>query len=200
MADDDHRRVQPLDPGLQPDEAVHVEMVGGFVKKQQIRRAHERPRKRQAVAPAAREGLHLAAGLGAGKPKAGHDGLRLRADESLVEIGKRGNGRSLTHGVSGSLRRGKLAPGRRQRRMAFNHVVKRDAVDLDDALRHVRDALARRRLNLAVLKRQLAENGGKKRGLAAAVGADQRNALAVGGSERDVFVEHVGAACNGRIE
>ncbi|MDT4852943.1 hypothetical protein FQZ97_871960 [compost metagenome] len=53
VADDEHGAFVALEPGFEPDECVQVEVVGGFVKQQQLARAHQRACQLQSHAPAA---------------------------------------------------------------------------------------------------------------------------------------------------
>lgn len=84
--------------------------------------------------------------------------------------------------------------------MARKHEVDRRHVVGDEGLRHVGDAVAGRRLDVAVFGRELAEDGRKERGLAAAVGADEADALGGRRGERRMTVENAGAARERQIE
>lgn len=70
----------------------------------------------------------------------------------------------------------------------------------DEGLRHVGNPVAGRRLDVAVFGREVAEHGRKERGLAAAVGADEADALARRRSERRMTVEDAGAAGERKVE
>ena len=53
MADDDHRAGVFFEPGFQPHQRIQVQVVGGLVQQQQVRRAHQRASELQPHAPAA---------------------------------------------------------------------------------------------------------------------------------------------------
>ena len=52
VADHDHGALVALEPGLQPDQGVQVQVVGGLVEQQQVRGAHQRAGQLQPHAPA----------------------------------------------------------------------------------------------------------------------------------------------------
>ena len=81
-----------------------------------------------------------------------------------------------------------------KRRMAGKNEFERRHVLGDKALRNVRNALGRRRLDFAVFGREVAENGGKKRRFAAAVRTDEPDALAGRCGEIGALVEQARAA------
>ena len=58
MADDNHGSGISFEPCFKPDQGVQVQVVGGLVKQQNIRRTHQRPRQLQTHAPAARKTVH----------------------------------------------------------------------------------------------------------------------------------------------
>ena len=58
VRDDEQRAGVALEPVLQPDDGVEVEVVGRLVEQQQVGRAHQRLREVQAHAPAAGEARH----------------------------------------------------------------------------------------------------------------------------------------------
>ena len=69
MADREERLGLPPEQLLEPQDAVHVEMVRGLVEQQQLGLAHELARDGQALLPAARERGHVLRGVGeAGLP------------------------------------------------------------------------------------------------------------------------------------
>ena len=57
VADHDHQPAVALEPVLQPDQRVQVEVVGGLVEQHQVGRAHQRPGQLQPHAPAARKAV-----------------------------------------------------------------------------------------------------------------------------------------------
>jgi len=75
-----------LQPLLEPDDRVEIEMVGRFVEQQQVRSAHQRPRQREAHDPAAGKRPQRLRQLGVGKAEPGEQarGTALR----LVTPGK----------------------------------------------------------------------------------------------------------------
>jgi len=61
VRDQDHSRRLALEPRLEPDHRVEVEMVGGLVEQQQIGRTEQGACEREPVAPAAGKRRHRAA-------------------------------------------------------------------------------------------------------------------------------------------
>ena len=78
MADHDQRAGVALQPGLEPDEGVEVQVVGRLVEQQQVGRAHQRPRELQAHAPAAGEAVDRRVELVAREAQAQQQRLRAR--------------------------------------------------------------------------------------------------------------------------
>ncbi len=72
--------------------------------------------------------------------------------------------------------------------MSFQNVLQSRKICLDDTLSDVRDAVQRRRKDVAVLGGKLAQNGCEKGGLAGTVRPDQSDNFSVRSREIDVFI------------
>ncbi len=200
VRDHDHGGRLPLQPRLQPHDGVEVEVVGGLVEQQQVGGPQQGARERQAVAPAAGERGDRARRVGLRKTEPVQDRAGFRRDGALVQLGEGRHGVREPQVVVRPLRRGELRARRRERRVAGQHVVDRRDVRALDVLRHVGDARGGRRLQLAPVDRQFTEDGREQRRLAAAVGADQADALAGRRDQRDVAVQRACAARDGDVD
>ena len=129
-----------------------------------------------------------------GKAQAMHDGQRGGSDRTLIEFCQRGMGVREFDIVAGRFGRRQRSTRRRQRRMPAENIVERGLIDSLDILRHMSDATDRRRLDIALFGGQIAEHRGKQRGLAAAVGANQPDALARCSDQRGAAIERLGTS------
>ena len=108
VRNDDDCRFNAPEPVLEPDERIDVEVVRGFVKEQQIRRAHQRTGELNTVAPAAREVVNFAAAVGFCKTQTGQNGFGLCHHGTLIDFGEfavRGSKRHFVAGGFGPLER-----------------------------------------------------------------------------------------------
>ncbi len=141
---------------FQPEDALDVQVVGWLVQQQQLRIACQRPRQRDALAPAARQLAHRTLG-----PRGGAGQIHLgdqRVDARLVIAGQQ----------------------------AFtDHVVHRGRGVQRRRLRQVSHAQASPPSHLAVVRRQRAGQDLQQRGLAGAVRANQPHPIAVRQREAD---------------
>ena len=178
MADDDHRAVEALEPGFQPDQRVQVQVVGRLVQQQQVGRAHQRARQLQPHAPAAGEAVDRRVELLAAEAQAQQQRLRARArveGAGLVQRQVRvGHGMAVAAGFGGG-QRGLRAL---QRQVALQHEVGGAVLGLGHVLRHLADAPARRDLDVAGVGMQPVGEQREQAGLAGAVAADQADLLA----------------------
>ena len=197
VADDDDSAGQTLEPGFKPDETVDVQVVGGFVQKQQLCRVNETTSQSQAIAPAAREFTHGTVFIPGQKAQTVHDRKRLRLYSAFVDFRQMCGGRSNAHVVAAFVCGELLSLGRHERSVAFKHVLQRFAIGLFHALRDFGNQF--RHVDGARFRTQFAQNGGKKRRFAASVLTDERNALAVGGDQIDVVVQRTRAAHNRKV-
>ncbi|MOA35061.1 hypothetical protein D3C78_1564860 [compost metagenome] len=90
MRDHDERAGIALEPILQPDDRVQVQVVGGLVQQQQVGRAHQRLRQVQAHAPAAGKAGQRQMHLLLREAQAGQQLLGARMHRVGVGIGQRG--------------------------------------------------------------------------------------------------------------
>ena len=181
-------------PILEPDERIDVEVVGRFVKEQEVCRAHEGASERDAVAPAARKIIDKPLAVGLREAEAGKNRARFGGDGAFVHFRELRMGGRKRHFVAPGFRGGERRACGNKRRMAGKNEFERRHVLGDKALRNVRNALGRRRLDFAVFGREVAENGGKKRRFAAAVRTDEPDALAGRCGEIGALVEQARAA------
>ena len=108
MRNDDDCCFNAPEPVLEPDERIDVEVVRGFVKEQQIRRAHQCTGELNTVAPAAREVVNFAAAVGFRKTQTGQNGFGLCHHGTLIDFGEfavRGSKRHFVAGGFGALER-----------------------------------------------------------------------------------------------
>ena len=200
VRDQDHGGRLPLQPRLQPHHGVEVEVVGGLVEQQQVGGPQQGARERQPVAPAAGERRDGARGVGLREAEAVQHRAGFRRDGALVQFGDGRYGVREPQVVVRLLGRGEFRARLGERRVAGQHVVDRREVRALDVLRHVGDAGGGRRLQFAGVDRQFAEDGREERRLAAAVGADQADALAGRRDQRDVAVQRACAARDGDVD
>ncbi len=104
------------------------------------------------------------------------------------------------HVVAARFGRAQFGPGRLQRLVAGQHVVEQRLAGHLDVLRDAGDARLRRRLDRAGLKREVAQNRGKKRRLTAAVGAHEADPLAGRRYQRHLAVQHAHTARQSEIK
>jgi hypothetical protein len=76
VRDEDHRGVERRELGLEPLEALHVEVVGRLVEQQQVRVAAERARQRGPRELAARERRQPAVEVAVAEAEAANDRVR----------------------------------------------------------------------------------------------------------------------------
>ena len=186
-------------PGLEPDHGVEVEMVGRLVEQQQVGRAQQRPRQRQPVAPAARERRDGARPIGNCEPETVQHGLRRGDDRAFVEFGEC---RVRVRRAASRRVRTRLRPARHARPSAARDLPAHSRgalawLDLD-VLCNVRDAFGPGRLDVARLESEFTEDRGEQARLAAAVGADQADALAGPRDQRNAAVQRSRTACDRR--
>jgi hypothetical protein len=192
VADDDHRAGIALQPRLEPDQGVEVQVVGGLVEQQQVARAHQRAGQLQAHAPAAREAVDRQVELVRLEAQPQDQGLGARHGVVLAGIGQVGVGVGERHADVGVVGLGLVAGlGDRQRLAQFDqagiaadHEIGRRLAGLRHVLRHLRHAPLPGQREVAAILVQGAVEQGEQGRLAGAVAADQADALA--GIEGDV--------------
>ena len=181
---------------LQPERAFEIEIVGRLVEQQQVGLREQRRGERDAHAPAAGEFGAGALLVGGGEAEAGEDRCRARGRRVRADIGEPGldlgDAMRIVRGLGFGQQRGALA-------MRLQH-------DLDQAFRPVRrflrqpaDAPARRKLDVALLGRDVAGDDAEQRGLAGAVAADQADARAGRNARGGAFQQQAAGNADGEV-
>ena len=178
MGDQQQRAGIALEPLLQPEDGVEVEVVGRLVEQQQLGRAHQRLGQIQAHAPATGEVADAPVHLLAGETQAGQQLARTRIGAVALGIVQfvvqAGDGAA----VVGGLGPGQFGLDRAQVQIAIEHVVHRQTLEVIDLLAHMGDTPVRRQLTVAGVGAELTAQQGEQAGFAGAVGADQTDLLA----------------------
>ncbi len=174
-----HQRARiALEPGFQPEDGVKVEVVGGFVEQQQIRRAHQRLREVQTHPPAAGEAADRKIHLLVGKAQAGQQLARPRVSGitvSVIEFGMQASQRPAVVGGFSLDQRTLNAP---QLGIAVQDVIDRQPIERIDLLAHMCNTPVRRQLAIAFVGGEFAAQQGEQAGFTGAVGAYQPDLLA----------------------
>ena len=198
VRDDEERAAVALQPLLDPQYRVEIEVIGGLVEEQQVGRAHERLREVQPHAPAAGEARHRLVHLLVGETQAVQELLGARARRIGVRVVERGMQLAQPHagsfGMLGRFGRGDFGFQLTQPRVAVDRVLERRALERGRLLRDVGHAPARGVVHLALVGVQLSTQQCEEARLAGAVGADETDLLA--GVQREIraFEQHLGAA------
>ncbi|MNS66209.1 hypothetical protein D3C72_994110 [compost metagenome] len=173
VGDQQQRAGVALEPVLQPQDSVQVQVVGGLVEQQQVGRAHQGLGQVQAHPPATGEVADAAVHLFVGETKAGQQlacagvgGIAVGAIQLNVQARQGGT-------VVGLLGRGQFGLDLAQAHVAVEHIVHGQAVEGIDLLAHVSDAPVTGQLAIAGIGRQLTAQQGEQAGFSGAVGADQ---------------------------
>ena len=188
-----------LQPTLQPQHGVEIEVVGRFIEQQELRRAHQG-----------------ACEVGAHSQPAGELGDRPIDRRSLeaepIEQRCRATARRVTpevivlaepaglrETIAGVLRCGQLSLAAAQCGITVDHVFDHRLLRVRQFLRDHGDGQSRRALEVPLVRRDRALQQGEQRGFAAAVTADHTDLLALQQAERGVFDEGFGAASQADI-
>ncbi len=198
VRDEQQRARVGLQPVLQPQHGVEVEVVGGLVQQQQVRAAHERAREVQPHAPAAGERGHGHRFGLRREAQAGHERLRARFRRVAADlvVARVQECRALALLVRG-LGRGDGGLDLAKLRVAVHHEVERGAVAVDEFLRDVREHPARGSLDLARVGVQFAAHEGEEAGLPRPVGADEAHPVTGKHGEGSVLQQDAGASAQG---
>ncbi|MNQ40609.1 hypothetical protein D3C85_542680 [compost metagenome] len=182
VRDDDQRAGIALEPILQPDDRVQVQVVGGLVQQQQVGRAHQRLRQVQAHAPAAGEAGQRQVHLRLGEAQASQELFGARVHRVGVGIGQRGVDIAHPQAILGTLglgfERGQFRFEAAQRHVAVDGVFDGGPVQRGGLLRDIGHAPARGVVEVALVGVQRAAQQPEKAGLAGAIGADQTDLVA----------------------
>ncbi len=173
----DQRAGVAVEPFLEPDDGVEVEVVGRLVEQQQVRAAHQRPRQIEAHAPAAGELGDRALEVFVGETQAMHQRRRACRRGVAVDLGKaRMQEADLLAGVMVVVmffRRDQIAFDLAQLGVAVEHEVERGIGQRRRVLGDVGQHPVGRPLQVAAVGMQFAAQEAEKGRLAAAVGAGQ---------------------------
>ncbi|PTC33665.1 large tegument protein [Pseudomonas paraeruginosa] len=167
-----------LEPVLQPEDRVEVEVVGRLVEQQQVGRAHQRLRQVQAHPPATGEVADAALHLLAAEAQAGEQLSRPRIGGIAVGVVQLGVQACLGGAVVRRFCGGQGRLDFAQAEVTVEHIVHGQALEGIDLLAHVRDAPVGRQLAIAGVLAELATQQGEQAGLASAIGPDQAGLLA----------------------
>ncbi len=177
VGDDDQRARVALEPVLQPEDGVQVQVVGGLVQQQQVGRAHEGLGQVEAHAPAAGEAGHRLGHLGLGEAQAGEELLAPGLHRVGVGVLEGGVEFADAVAVMGGFRFRQFRFQTAQGGVAVDGVVQGGALQGRGLLGHVGDAPAGGKVQIAPVRVQLAPQEGEQAGLARAVGADEAHLL-----------------------
>ena len=160
---------------LEPEARLEIQMVGRLVQEQQVGLGEQHRSECCAHAPAAGEAGQRLLLRGLVEAQAGEDRARPRRRGVRPDIGEAGlgfgDGAGIVRGLGGAQKRGALVIG-------IEHRLARRALTARRLLRDPVDARMAAQAHLAGIRRELAPDQAQERGLAAAVGADQADALA----------------------
>ena len=180
-------------PGLQPDDRVEIQVVGGFVEEHEVGAAHEGARQAQAHAPAPGPARHRAALLAGVEAQAVEQaggaalgGIAADGLQAGVEF-------ALAQAVPRRLRLHQLALNLPQLAIAVHDQLDGGLVAAGGLLGDVGDLPARGDQDLAGVRVQLALDEGEEARLAAAVGPDQTHLLTGIDAQVRGFEEEAGA-------
>ena len=194
MRNDDNRGLNPLQPGLEPDHGVKVEVVRRFVEKEQIRRTHQGAGEREAVSPAAREITDRKRGLRFRESETVKNGFGIRGDRAFIQFRKCRHGLSERHIIARPFSGLQSRLGSFKRGVAGEHEIECRHINRLDVLGNVRDAVFRRVFDFPCFCLNFSENRGENRRFSAAVRTDETDTFAVGREHRGVAVENADAS------
>ena len=167
-----------LQPVFQPQHRFEIEVIGRFVEQQQVGRTHQCPGETEAHAPAAgkRGGRSLL--IGGAKAEPGQQCRRTGVGGVAVHLLIVGVGAADGGAVAIGVGTQDLALGVPKSRIAVEHQVEGRSLQVAEILRHMSDDPVFRDGGLAGLGRQFAAQQRQQRAFAAAIGADQADAMA----------------------
>ncbi len=178
VGDQQQRAGIALEPVLEPEDRIQVEVVGRLVQQQEVRRTHQRLRQIQTHAPATGKATDRQRHLFVGKAQPGEQLARPCIGAVTVGIVQLAVQARQGVAVMSLLGSSQVVLNTTQLDVAVEHVIHRQAVEGIDLLAHVRDAPIRRQLAVATIGHQLATQQGEECGFAGTVGTDQAGLLA----------------------
>ena len=181
-------------PALQPQHGVEVEMVGGFVQQQNVRRTHERLRQRQPHPPTAGKRVYGPGLVFRGEPETRHEGGGAATGSPAprgVVVGVGGaDARAIAAGFGGSHFALRHAHGQ----VAIHHELDSSTAVGGHFLGHAGQHLAGRALHVTGVSMQFTRDQGEQTGFAGAVRADDTRAVTTKQAETRVLEEGARAA------
>ena len=197
VRDHEQRAAVGPQPRFEPQHGVEVQVVRRLVEEQQVGPAHQRPRELQPHAPSAGELADLATMIGIGESETGHQrcgaglgGMTADVDVAGVEFG------SLESVVADD---GEVVLDGPQFDVTVDHELDGFALEHRDFLGDVRDDPGRGDRAVAGIGLELTAQQREEAGLAAAVGADDADALARMHGEVGPFEQALGTAQQGQL-
>jgi hypothetical protein len=165
-------------PVLQPQAGIQIQVVGGFVQQQQIRRLHQRLGQIQPDSPATGKRGHRVIGITVHKAQPANQGLRSPGSGPCLmhiqlAVDPR-HGVVVTRGLCRRQRRFQLP----QACVAIQHKIPCAARGRLHFLCHMGNATAAGQVHTALLRAQLSQQQLEQTGLSRAVGADNGDTLA----------------------
>ena len=140
VADHQHRALELLEPGFEPDQRVQVQVVGRLVEQQQVGRTHQRAGQLQPHAPAAGEAVHRVVEFG--RLESQTEDQRLGTRRRVMGAGVVQFHVGMGHAVAvvAGLGRGYFLLCREQAHVALDHEFGGRHVGLGHVLRHLAHA------------------------------------------------------------
>ena len=201
VGDEQQRSGIPLQPLLEPEHGVEIEMVGRLIEQQQIRARHQRLRQVEPHAPPAREARHRLAVARRRKAQAGEQHRRARA--RTIAIDRLVTLMQFREQFAGGARIGlgvcQCVLHRAQLGIAVEHELDRRNSHCGSLLRHMPDDPRRWKRHVARVGIDFAAQQGEQRRFAAAVGPDQPDLVTRMDRERGAFEQALVAAREGEV-
>ena len=199
MADHDHQAFVFLQPVLQPDQCVQVQVVGRLIEQHQVCRAHQRPGQLQPHAPSAREAVDRCVELVGAKPQAQQQRLGACRRVESASVLQPDIGVADRMAILRQLGCCQHGLGLGQRQVAVEHIVGGRLVGLGHFLRDLADAPFAGHVEVAGVSLQPAGDQREQRGLAGAIAADQSDFLAGVQRHAGVFEDDLDASAQGQV-
>jgi hypothetical protein len=195
VGNDDQGAGIALEPVLQPEDGVQVQVVGGLVQQQQVGGAHQGLGQVQAHAPAAGEAGHGTVHLVPGEAQAVEELLGAGAHRVGVGVMEGGVEFADLVAVMGGFGFHQAGLQAAQGGIAVDGVFQGGPVQGRGFLGDVGDAPGSRKVRVAAVRMQFSAQQGEQAGFAGAVGADEADLLAR--VEGEVGGLPAGAWCRG---
>ena len=188
-----------LQPVLQPQHGVEIEVVGGLIKQQQVGVGQQYPGKIETHAPAAGKTGHRIALLVGRKAKAGqHFGGACRQRPGIQRI-EFFMGVADGHAVAAGFGFAQCFFGSAQRGVAIEHIINGRLIQRRHFLRHDCHAPVCRQRQTAGVRFQLAGEQGKQRAFAATIAPGQTDFPAAVQGNGGLIKQDVGAASQAQV-